>query len=980
MARRPRPSKLHSPRTMGLTNFLLLPWYAFKFLISAIVIIGSFALANALLILAIVVLFTVAENQTTLFANANALGNTLAQATTYGQSMISVVSNCLRTPKLAWNHFFEFIFALTRVATAGTNIAFPNFPFSTRGKFGAALGCRAARCQEEGMDQPPEQAAYPADSRFTVQDIICDVILPMFESVLNVVLIFGNFGLDLFRRFVILIALADPHDIDFSFMYLFVSLIVDPLLDKYDPGNCIHPFSGPRGYPGAPLHCMDCSLTPEQMNEDDTTKTNALLVCYCGGDLHDTAYNIIIDCMNFNTVITFFTSLGNSIVSAALMVGNLNTYKDAANTVWNGIQSVWNSIEGILDEVKGAICKIPFVCKILKIRSTLHRGVMRDDAYICSYDTRVPGGDTDPFCFYESEFWPAHAGKANFTDAARSISDAWFAAASQIGGIRADGIHAMLAPPRSSRVYNATDRARMYRERFIEARHDDENALLQAMKIARIFLATGLQVLASGRNVGPEHLIQRFRADNVQPHHIPIGIRKYAARAGLKPYMLPWTPATYLDHERMHANGSPTLRFAEPPPINFFGSILATSASISWRGVSNASAFISAIVQTLASVGLMVASIVIKLAIGLLQSIFPSALITTYTFNPLTDLVDIFTPLYADAQRGPLPAAIFTAAWGDFANVFNNVISSQIGVEIVHYIFTVGAYVTLDPNNVPAYHPSITSVNALLTTTFNCNPQGACVAPIDCNFAPCDCRNGTIVYLSGFCSALGRCKCFPLFDEDAGGAPANTISISMAIDPVAAGYVPENIVWNAGFLQAVANCVLDAWNGALPYLASLLIHNAANISIMSVALNYTVGWCKCCNGLTSFLMKITLVLGPLGIAVSAWLEPALTYCTPRSVWYCAAFSHFFRPTAPGFSDFLLFWANFGPSTAGLFFIAAIVLIPLFALWMLLGASALVGLELFNIATYGVQHDLTTRDSNDPTDPRLPNPDDKVKGE
>lgn len=963
---------------MGLTNFLLLPWYALKFLISALLLVGSFLLANFLLILAIVVLFAVAENQTTLFANVNSLGTTLSSATTYGQSIISVVSNCLRTPKLAWNHFFEFIFALTRVATAGTGIAFPHFPFSSRGTLGAALGCRAARCQESGSTEPKGESGYvafemdasgdpyPVDSRFTVQDVICDIILPIFETVLNVVLIVGNFFLDLFQRFVDLIYLAGG--INFTFIQLFVSLIIDPLLNKYDPDKCVHPFLGPEGWPGAPLHCMACSLTPQQMNEDDTTKTNALFVCYCGGDLHDNAGNLIINCMHFNTVITFFVSLGNSLISAAFAVGNLNTYKDAANTVWEGIQSVWHKIEDILDEVKDAICKIPFVCKILHIRSILHRGIARDDAYICSYDSRVPGGDTDPFCFYESEFWPAH-GMLNMTDSAAAITAAWTAAAAQIGGISSAGIHAMLP---GARHYNASreTRERMYRERFIEPRDDDEQVLLQIMKITRIFLASGLQVLASGRNVGPEHFIQRFREDRVQPHHIPIGIRKFAARAGIKPYMLPWTAATHLDHERMHANGSPQIRFANPPPINFFGSILATSASVSWNGVANASAFITAILQTLASVGLMVVSIVIKFAIGLLQSIFPSSLITTYTFNPLTDLVNIFTPLYDGARNGPVPAALFTAAWGDFADVFNNVISSQIGVEIVHYIFTAGAYVTLDPNNVPAYHPNITSVNALLTTTFNCDPQGACVSPINCNFAPCDCLNGTIVYLDGFCAATGRCKCFPLFNENA-GAPVNAISLSFDIDPAASGYVAQNVVWNTNFLQAVANCILDAWNGALPYLASLLIHNAANLSIMTVALNYTVGWCKCCNGLTSFLMKITLVMGPLGLAVSTWLGSAHAYCTPRDVWYCNAFVHFFRPTAPGFNDFILFWTNFGPSTAGLFLMIAALLLPLFAIWMLLGVLSLVGLDLFNIATYGVQHDLTTPNPDDPNDPRIP---------
>ncbi len=919
---------------MGLRNFFLFPWDVVKFIVSAVVLIGTVVLANLLLILAIVLLFSLAENQTVLFSSAGGLGNTLSSASNYGRSIISIVSNCLLDPKLAWNHLFEFIFAMVRVATAGNHVAFQNFPFSTRD-------------------------AYPPDSRFVVIDIICTVLIPMFETAINVALVVGNFFLELFREFVALVTQAGG--INFTFMELFVGLIVNPLMDFFDPGQCMHPFSGPLGWPGAPLHCMGCTLSRPAMNQDSTTKTNALFVCYCGGDLHDTAYNNVIGCLHLSTVIDFFISLGKTLVGVANMIGNLETYKNAANVVWNGIQSLWSEIESLFNKVKTAVCKIPFVCKILKIRSIIHRGIVRDDPYICSYDTRIPGGDPDPFCFYESEF--AIPQLSNHTDAAAAISVAWNRVLAQINALDMSRMQALMPTPPPP--VNAT-RQRMYRERFeVEQEEDNDgiSAILETMKILRIFVSTGIQAIHSGRNVGPEHILQRFREEDVQPHHIPLGVRRYAVRAGLRPVTLPWTsPVPRIDHERMHANGSPTVRFSPPPPINFFGAILSTGVSISWHGITNASGLITAIVQTLAAVGLAVVSIVVKLAIGLLNSIFPSPLITGYTFNPLTDLISIFSPVYAQAKIGPVAASVFTNAWDDFSTVFNNVISSRLGVEIVHYMFTIGSYMLLDPANTPPYHPEIGSVNEMLTVVFNCNPQAACFIPFNCNYGPCDCGNGTIITLEGFCAAPGRCKCFPLFNTNANAQP-DTISLSVDIDPAAAGYVPINVMWpytNVG--QGLWNCILDAWNGALPYLASLLIHNAVNVSILSVALHYTVGWCKCCSGITSFLMKLTLVMGPLGAAVHAAIFPAMTYCTPRDVWYCNAFLHFFRPTPPSFTDFLLFWLNFAPSTTGLLLMAGMVLVPMFAAWMLLGALALVGVDVFDIATYGVQHDWSTKGS------------------
>lgn len=919
---------------MGVKNFIHLPWYFIKFLIATIVLLGTLIFANALLILAVVCLFSIAENQTTLLNNSNGIGDVLQSAINFAQSIISTISNCVLPFKLAWNHFFEFIFALVRIATASNHVAFPNYPWSTRGAADAM-----------------KSESYPADSRFIVFDIVCDVIVPMFETFLNFVLLVGNFLLDLLDLFLVLVQEADA--IDFTFLELFVGLIINPFLDQYDPDMCLHPFTGSLGWPGAPLHCMGCSIPRPLINQDSTTKTNAFVVCYCGGDLHDSAYNLFSNCVRLPTVISFFTSLGGSILNVAEAIGSLETWKNIANTLWNGIQSTWSAIETAYDEIRDTICKIPFVCKILHIRSIPHpfrAGEQMDDPYVCSYDSRLTGGDPDPFCFYESEFKLPKL--RNWTDAATAITSQWNSAFLKIQSLQ----QGLPVPPPVNRTRE--ERRQVYEERFYQ--EGDENAVLQVLRITRIFLSSGLQVWNTGKNVGPEHLIQRFREEKVQPHHIPIGLRKYMARAGLKPYTLPWEKAVHLDHERMHeTGGSPKIRFASPPPINFFATILSTTASISWNGATNASAFINAILQTLASVGIMVVSIVIKLAMGWIQDIFPSAFQTIYIYNPLSGLLDIFSPLYSTAQTQSIPSSVFTTAWGNFATIFNDVISSALGVEIVHYIFTAGSYLLLDPNNAPPYHPNITSVNAMLTVVFNCNPQAACFIVDQCSFGPCDCGNGTIITLDGYCQAPGRCKCFPLFNTNAGN-PSTTIGISVQLDPASAGYVPKNIMWpftNVG--QGLWNCILSAWNGALPYLATTLIWNAVKVPIYTVALRYTVGWCKCCTGLTSFLMKLTLVLSPLAIAVNYTFFPTLDYCSTRSVFYCTAFTHFFRAQPTGFTDMLLFFMNIAPSVVGTALIIGMFVVPFFFFWMMLGVIALCGVDLFNLATYGVQHDLVT---------------------
>lgn len=916
----------------AIVHLLSLPWYFFKFLLATVVLLGSLILANALLIIAVVCLFSIAENQTTLLSNANNIGSLISSGTTSGQSIISTVSNCIRPFKIAWNHGFEFIFALVRIATAGNSVAFQHFHFQSRGV---------------------EEDVYPADSRFAIQDIVCDVIVPMFETVLNFVLLVGMFLLELFDLFFLLVKAAGG--INFSFVELFVGLIIEPMLDTFDPDHCIHPFTGPNGFPGNFYHCMKCSVPVVLINQDDTTKTNALFVCYCGGDLHDSAYNLIVGCIHFQTVIDFFVSLGGKLKGVGEAIGSLETWKNIVNTIWEGIKSIWNTIEGVLPAIKSAICNIPFVCKILGIRSirTL-RGTIIDDQYVCSYDTRIEGGDPNPFCFYESEFngLLGHT-LANYTDASIAITKQWDAAAILLHTI--GQYTPYKAPPPDNRT--AEERHRMYQDRFYQ--EGDENAVVQMLRITRLFLSTSLQVWNTGQNVGPEYILQRFREENVQPHHIPIGLRKYMARAGIKPYVLPWEKAVNLDHERIHANGSPKIRFASPPSINFFASILSTTASISWNGATNGAGIVNAILQTAASVGLMLVSIVIKMAIGWIQSIFPSSHQHTYIYNPLSGLLDIFSPIYSQAHVQSIPSSVFTTAWGSFATIFNDVISSALGVEIVHYIFTAASYLVLDNNNTPPYHPKITSVNAMLTVVFNCDPQAACFIVDNCNFGPCDCLNGTIITLNGYCLGAGRCKCFPLFNRNA-GSPSNSISASVVLDPASAGYVPQNVMWpktNVG--QGLWNCILDAWNGAIPYLCTTLIWNLISVPVYTVALRYTIGWCKCCTKLTSFLMWLSLVGTPLAVAINFTFFPAMDYCSTRSVWYCTAFLHFFRPTPTGFTDLLLFGMNIAPSITGVVLILGMILVPLFFLWMMLGALTIFGIDVFNGLTYGVQHDLVT---------------------
>lgn len=914
-----------------LVHFLLLPWYFFKFLFAAIILLGSIIIANALLIIAVIALFSLAENQTTLLNNSNNIGGVLSTATTFGQSIISTISNCIRPFKIAWNHAFEFLFALIRIATAGNSVAFPHFHFSSRSI----------------------EEVYPADSRFVIVDIVCDVIVPMFETFLNFVLLVGNFLLELFELFLALVHQAGG--INFTFMELFVGLIIEPLLDTFDPDHCIHPFTGPLGFPGNIYHCMDCPVPVVLINQDDTTKTNALFVCYCGGDLHDTAYNLIVGCIHFQTVIDFFTSLGSKLKGVGEAIGNLETWKNVVNAIWEGIQSIWSTIEGVLPAIKSAICKIPFVCKVLGIRSirTL-RGTMIDDQYICSYDTRIEGGDPNPFCFYESEFnGMMKYVLTNYTDASIAITEQWNAANILLHTI--DQFTPFKAPPPDNRT--AEERRQTYHQRFYQ--EGDESAVAQMLRITRIFLSTSLQVWNTGQNVGPEFILQRFREENVQPHHIPIGLRKYMARAGIKPYVLPWEKAVNLDHERMHANGSPKIRFASPPPINFFASILSTTASISWNGATNAAGIVNAILQTAASVGIMVVSIVVKLAFGWIQSIFPSSLQPVYIFNPLSGLFSIFTPIYSQANTQYLSPSVFTTAWGDFADIFNDVISSALGVEIVHYIFTAASYLVLDTNNTPPYHPNITSVNAMLTVVFNCDPQAACLTVEMCNFGACDCLNGTVLTLNGYCSAIGRCKCFPMFTINS-GSPSNSISANVQLDPASAGYVPENVMWpKTNFGQGLWNCILDAWNGAIPYLCTTLIWNAVQIPVYTVALRYTIGWCKCCTKLTSFLMWLSLVMSPAAVAINYTFFPTMNYCSTRSVWYCTAFLHFFRPHSTGFTDLLLFGFNIGPSIVGALLILGMILVPLFFIWMMLGALTICGIDIFNGVTYGVQHDMVT---------------------
>jgi hypothetical protein len=896
-----------------------------QFSLSSIIYVFGFLILMLGFILTAVMLTVVAQNQNVIFATAGKVGLVLQNFVNNGQSLSSTVSQCVRPFKIFWNVLWTFIFAIIhRIANANNANFFAQY------------------------------------ARFNIINVLCDLILPTFEVVVNFLIIVLNFVLSIvlvFLQFVVSLGLGNFDAFDVVLQVLF-----EAFLDTIDKDNCIHPRTGPLGFPGNALKCMGCTIPVPIMNQDTTTKTNALFVCFCGGDIHGDTLTNVEGCIHLQDVINAFTTFAGYFVTAYEFVQGLVANANQLSVIWTGIQDTYNKIANGLSPIKKAVCAIPFVCKILKIRS-LPNGA--DDPYICSYTIDNP--NDPPLCFYESEF---HLTPLNitYTPVIEELRN-------QLNQI----VMPYFAPrhPSSSNIRSTTSSPSSYHTTPFE--QDVERKLHTAPKpppaevespfrefaiAASVFLKHLPGALNTGKVPKIDVFKREFHDRNFRPHEVRRGLHRLMRQAKL-------TPLNFDDHEtfkryndareqdKRGANVPELERLTPPPATQILFSITSVLVSFSMNGVTNLSKMTRSLGGILLPIGATLVPVVVQLAFGAIQDIVPTSIISSFPiFNLFGPISDIFTPLYNLDFTQQVPVATFTAAFIQFSNLVDDVLASKVGVVIAQYILSLGFLITMDANNRPPVHPDIANISQLLTVMANCNPDQSCHTPDDCGLSQCNCNNGTVVATSdGYCQNTGNCYCFPMIIVDS-PTPATTIDLSINLVGEDYGYVTHNPIWPfTSIWGSVVNALSTFWNGALPHILTELMWGIY-VPWFTLILHYTIGWCRCCKPITGFGVKLTIIGTSLSMAAQALAWPANNYCAYRSVFYCRLFNHFFRNSSPTWGQRLLFGANTSTSSFGLLLTVVIIIVSSLFIILMLTSLILLFKEflviLYRIMQYNYQ--------------------------
>lgn len=852
-----------------------------QFSLCSVFTIIAYAILIFGVILSAIALIAVAEHQDAIFDNANKVGTFFSTAINNGQSLTGFVNNCLQRAYVAWNVFWTFVLAVAhRIANANDADFFNQY------------------------------------SRFIVVDVICDFIAPTFEIIINLLVMIGFFLLKIVVVFLqLLVSLGKGN---FSAFDIMLQTIFDVLLNIMDPDHCIHPVTGPDGFPGNILHCMNCGIPVHVMNTNDNTKTNALFVCVCGGDINGDILTILEGCIHLQDIISYFDAFVDFMKTVGDAFVSLGEDLKKVTVIWDYVQSVYNSIVGAYDSVRHAICKIPFVCKILHIRS-LTDGT--DDAYVCSYDTNNPSAP--PVCFYESVFRMSQK-NITFTEEIKAVQDAM---AQYIPPTHLQLGHRIRAwGDRTKQTF--LDRHAAYQagvaNRTIEPRESyfaKDSVLREVLIGTHVFVKHFTQAMASGIptdiNVFKKELYDR----DFRPHLFRRTLRNSMRSMGLTPLDFE-TPIEQMRAER-----------AEPAPTKILFNISTYALSYSFNGATNLSNLINSIFQILLSVSSTLIPVVLQEMVAVVQDIFPIPIQVFPVFNILGPINDIFTPLFNDGFSQLIPVSLFETAFSNLSTAFDDVMSSQIGLVVAQYVLTFPFMIMQNANNRPPTHPDLHNISEMLTTIINCNPSKACVAPEPNDLAPCNCLNGTVITGNiGVCATTGVKYCWPLMMLQ-GQTPATTIDLNISLKGSDYGYVTKHIIYPfTDPWSSIKNCLSTFWNGTLPFVLTTLMWGLY-VPFFTVPLNYTVGWCPCCGWLTRKLMFASFI-GSAGSFVFRYTaQPINNYCQFRSVFYCGWYRHFFRPdqTTPG--QWVLFFANTSTNTFG--FILAVLIAIVVALFIII---------------------------------------------
>ena len=862
-----------------------------KFSLSTFIYILVYLVMVFGFIVTAVVLVALAQNQNNIYGTANKVGSVVAGFINNGQSLSTTVSNCIKPFKVFWNVLWTFIFAIIqRIGNANNVNIFHQY------------------------------------SRFAIVDVLCDLLLPTFEVVINFLIMVLNFLLQIVLVFLQFI--VDYGFGNFSADFVVLQVLFNAFLDVIDPDRCVHPVTGPFGFPGNILKCMGCTIPVPVMNQDDTTKTNAVFVCACGGDLNGTPVTNMADCIQLEEIIDAFETFGGYFVTAFDFVANLVTGALSINSIWQNIQDTYNSIVAGLAPVKNAICKIPFVCKVLNIRS-LPSGA--DDPYICSYSIDSP--NDPPVCFYESEFGMHHylniSYDSTLDDLRRQMDSIVLPVPGKLNR-RPVSVTRTLGDFRRDTTIEVQPRWMTHR--------GVESPMREFMIGAAVFLKYLPQSLHDGKAVSMETLHREFRARDFRPHEVRRGMQNMVRAMRMQP--LNFDDVTAFRHYT-NATGNNGER-ANPPPTQILFTITTYLVSFSMNGITNMSQMIRSMASVILPIAATLVPLVIQLAFGAIQDIVPSQFVSVLPiFNLFGPISDIFTPLYNLDATQAIPLQLFTDAFALFSTLFNNVLSSKIGVVIIQYIFTLGILVGVDGENRPPVHPDIGSISELLTIIVNCNPQAQCHTPNDCGLSQCNCGNGTVVATTGYCEQTGSCYCFPMFLED---VPQPQTTITLGIDLVGEdyGYVTKNPVWPFNTVWgSIVNSLSTFWNGAVPHVLTTLAWGLY-VPWFTAILHYTIGWCPCCTPITGFLFMLSTTGTAASIALQVIARPTTDYCSMRSAFYCRIWKHFVRPSPTTWGQHILFGMNYGTSSFGL--VITVVIAIVVVLFILIMMTA-----LFNVA-------------------------------
>lgn len=910
--------------------------YVYTSVLFSIVFIAPFVMS--LIFLGLLMVF--AQHQLLLLQNTQQFAVSGSDLFANANNQMSLFSNCVSGFKAIWNTNIHFFFSVFQIVLAAKGInSFNNLrsipadqvPAETYHDF-VAVHLRMESLMFE-IDE---------DERNTAVDFMCDIFKPLGEQLENLLKLLLGFASDFIASFLCYFTGSPACSGPLNSFNILLNMFAGPFLNKVDPKGCIHPVFGPHGFPGNVLKsaCAGCSASDTDMNASFLTRMNAVPVCVCGGSLTDSPINVFLGCIHFSSVVDFFNGVASFFTDLFQKVSDLVTSGQAVNTIVNGFETAINGIKDTYSKVRSKVCDIPFMCKILKIRSIQVRtasGVLiaKDDPYICSIDTRT--GET-MVCFYESEWNIPQF--ANLTDSMNTMTNA-------MNRVKNIGSPLVIAQPPVAGYENDNNSAPVA-ERSFRSMEDaevyGEDGAITFADMLIVYLRGIQHALSHRESPGISYFLREMHRRDVRPWEIKTGLRRAVNKINMRP----------AEYEVCGLKKNEPMERATPQILNLFILVTSISATFSLSSGGNFGSIIVGVAFFLLAMGLTLIPVVWQMGTGLLANVFP--LPGSYVpYEPFSGLVNLFSGFFNRGFSEIVPIPDLTSLFTNVSNFLDGALS-RIGLMLVQQIFNFDILLLFGQGMGVPHNPNIGSINDFLNSIATCNSERGCRVPDDCNFFPCDCQNGTIVENIGHCGWTGTCQCFLTIASNAAATTTNSISITTGIDPTEFGYISESVSYpRVSLWQTILNCMEVFWNGGLPFICTVF-EFGINVPFVGALLTYVFRLCKCCAPLSNFMWKVCTYMMPISLVTTMVLQTTRDQCFYSSRFYCMWFKHFFRTKPVTFIDLWLFFLNISPNGFGAIFWGVLFIFSGLLFYILFPDFFKMGIHGYRTIKYKIESD------------------------